>query len=548
MNLASFQESLQTFYRQPSQSRAEELIAWCVSTEHSQTDEIIEGNPLNVWSYAFMRLAEMYPELVRVYESSYEAATVWGKRFLVCVLLHCGDDQTAVWATAQAAADPRADLQRLASGQRQEPPPLFPINFAYQLDLWWVNFFLTGDLFVIKEIADRLQDKSDLRLRLDRWLSRRGPLAWLFRRRRSRAKERLHQEFGIVCDQTRVSNHEDLDCLCLQEDSIGDVRFVPFAGVASALPIRLPFRVRYSIGVKMLAKWSLFSNAQQHPVIRQWCIDAASQVDRRSEATLNQSLALIDIVANLYAAEGNESEALRFARWFVEVDPLSRRLQRMVSDLETDRTLNELLAQGSPELKCRAMNSNEIGELIRDCVTQTLAAESYTTIRRVSFQEDAGKEEAEWRLVFENPDRAFVYQCWGEVADAWYMIDGAIYHRLFLIAQVPQPRHSGVLDVIQHLLVETVLDDLPNLQVVQCGEDATDNRYFVLRGRLEDVPALTTEFAAGPQGDYAVDVWIDQSCQRAPRLAKVTLKADFVEFEQVFAGYDATRVSMEDFA
>ena len=590
MDSASFQERLQTFYQQPSQSLAEELIHWWVTTPHSMQGDLHE-NPRNIALYAFIRLAGLYPELLREYEKLFDLATPWGKEFLARVLSHCADEQTIAWAKTRETVDRASELKRLAAGKRRDLPRMFPIHTSFQLDLWWMEFFLTGDAWVLREISKRLEYPSEVRRRLNKWLSRRGPIAWLNSRRRRLAIETLEDRFGIVCDQSEVKNREDLDCLCLEEDSIGDIRHIPFSEVAKYLPFHVWLVDRLSIGVKMMAKWSLLSNALQHPIVRNACVDAADHVEDWSEAKMNRSLALLDIAANIqpnqdlkptFFAEGNGSESLKLARRYVEMDPHSRRLQRTVGKLETAKELKELLDADCPDCQDQSNNQPNMKDLLEDCIEQTGKATSYTTVRRVKSEIQGKQQLAEWRLAFEHPDRFEVYQRIGDKEDAWFTIEGATFHRLHLLAQAAQPDPGDEPAVNRKLLVGTILDHLlipaqptslgkqgvaentrppcgapgsfaePNsivsMRVDRFGLSEVGCGYMVLVGTLPAVPPFAIELGASKGDECQVDVWIDKAFNKMLRLCKFSLRAGPLEFEQAFAGYNDTRVSLEEFS
>lgn len=547
MDSASFQQRLQTFYQQPSQSLAEELIHWWVTTPHSMQGDLHE-NPRNIALYAFIRLAGLYPGLVREYEKLFDLATPWGKEFLARVLSHCANQQTVAWAKTKATVGRVSELKRLVAGNRRNLPRMFPIDTSFQLDLWWMEFFLTGNPWVLREISRRLEYSSEVRRRLHKWLSRRGPIAWLNRRRRRLAIETLEDRFGIVCDQSEVKNREDLDCLCLEEDSIGDIRYIPFSEVAKFLPFHIWLLERSAIGVKMMAKWSLFSNALQHPLVRDFCLDAADHVEDWSEAKMNSSLALLDIAANVYAAEKNGPQALKLARRFVELDPYSRRLKRMVRCLEVGNELNILLEASPTISKDSSSNQPNMGDLLEDCVEQTAKATSYKTVRRVTIKTRGEQQQAEWHLVFEHPKRFEVYQRIGNNEDSWFTIDGDTFHRLHLLAQAPQPEPGDEPATNHKLLVGTILDHLVSMHIERFGLSDVGSGYMVLVGTLPAVPPFAIELGASKDDKCNIDVWIDKDFNNMLRLCKFTLCAGPLEFEQAFAGYNDTRVSLEEFS
>lgn len=78
-----------------------------------------EENPCNVILYAFVRLGQLHPELIRRYEAHFDDANPWGQRFLSRVLAHVGDNESETWAKSLSSRDANDDILLLGSGQRQ---------------------------------------------------------------------------------------------------------------------------------------------------------------------------------------------------------------------------------------------------------------------------------------------------------------------------------------------------------------------------------------------------------------------------------------------
>jgi hypothetical protein len=281
--------------------------------------------------------------------------------------------------------------------------------------------------------------------------------------------------------------------------------------------------------------------------VRELCLDAADSVEDLSEAKRNRGLALLDIAANIHAAETNGSETLKFARRFIEMDPHSRRLQRMVGNLEAGKELNELLDANRPDSKDASSNRPNMRDLLEDCVEQTGKATSYTTVRRVKIETQGKQQHAEWRLAFEHPDRFEVYQRVGDNEDAWFTIDGRTFHRLHLLAQAPQPDPGDEPAVNQQLLVDSILNHLIAMRVDRFGLSGVGCGYMVLVGTLPAVPPFAIELGASKDDECHIDVWIDKDFSKMLRLCKFSLRAGLLELSQAFSGYNDTRVSLEEF-
>jgi hypothetical protein len=546
MNLTTFQGTLRTFYQRPSPQLAEELVLWWVTTSHAMQRDFQE-NPCNIVLYALIRLAEIYPELLREYERRFDEANPWGQRFLARVLAHCGDDLSVNWATNRGDINRFEDLRILSKATRRGRIAMLPIRTATQLDYWWMEFLLTGDRAAIAEVASCLRQRSVIREKLDRWLARRAPFTWLGGRSRRRAVDRLEQRFGIACEQREVKNLEDLDCVCLQEEAFGDIRYGAITEAAKYLPFRLSYQAQMEIGTKMMAKWSLFSNALQHSTVRDFCFEASEGVENGPRAELQFGLTMLDIAANIHAAEGNGSESLRLAKRFIDLDSHSRRLRRMTEKLEADQELNDVLNAARPASKDASSSQPNMRDVLEDCVEQTGRTASYTTECRVTIESEQGRQQAMWRLAFEHPDRFEVYQRVGNDEDAWFTIDGRTLHRLHLLAQSPQPDTGDEPAVNRRLLVGNILEHLPSMQVERYGLSDAGRGYVVLAGKLPTVPRFAIELGASGINQCDIDVWIDKDFKKMLRLVRYSLRAGPVSIVQAFSGYNQTQVSLEEF-
>jgi hypothetical protein len=259
-------------------------------------------------------------------------------------------------------------------------------------------------------------------------------------------------------------------------------------------------------------------------------------------------LALLDIAANVHAAERNGPQALKLAQRFVKLDPCSRRLKRMVSSLEVGKELNDLLEASPPIGEDASAGRPNMRDLLEDCVEQTAKVTSYKTVRRVTIETRGEQQQAEWHLVFEHPNRFEVYQRVGNNEDAWLTIDGETLHRLHLLAQAPPPEPGAEPAINSKLLVGTILDHLVSMRVERFGLSDVGCGYMVLVGTLPSVPPFAIELGASKGDECQIDVWIDKDFNKMLRLCKFTLRAGALEFEQAFAGYNDTRVSLEEFS
>jgi hypothetical protein len=143
MDEQRFNQTLHFHYQRPTAAAVEDALRWWVTASHSMQVGF-EENPCNVILYAFVRLGQLCPELVRRYESYFDDAHPWGQRFLSRVLAHAGDGDSEIWAQSLASLDANDDIRLLASGQRHAPIQTLPIVSPVQLDLHWMDGVVSG--------------------------------------------------------------------------------------------------------------------------------------------------------------------------------------------------------------------------------------------------------------------------------------------------------------------------------------------------------------------------------------------------------------------
>lgn len=168
MNQVTFQNTLTYYYQNPSTEVAADAIRWWVKNDHSMQTGFDE-NPCNLYLYAFVRLGQLHPLLIRRYETLFEEANPWGKQFLARVLAHIGDEASEGWAQSLVKHEASHDLQILSSRRRHDPIRTRPIVSPVQLDLNWMEFFLTGSQEPLEEIASCLSEWGFLKGAFNEW-------------------------------------------------------------------------------------------------------------------------------------------------------------------------------------------------------------------------------------------------------------------------------------------------------------------------------------------------------------------------------------------
>ena len=139
-----------------------------------------------------------------------------------------------------------------------------PVTAAYDLDLLWAEFFVSGASEPVLRIVRTLDWEDQARRRLLAWLQKR-PL--FGRSKRQAAVEKLASA-GLRLDLNgkRILSEGDLDCLC---GSIGKRGFPIF----ELLPYSVAEQDRNAVFVKGAALWSLKLNSRDHEIVRTICAE-----------------------------------------------------------------------------------------------------------------------------------------------------------------------------------------------------------------------------------------------------------------------------------
>ncbi len=158
-------------------------------------------------------------------------------------------------------------------------------------DLLWVEFTVCGNEEPVVRLIDVLEWTDRVREGLDAWLRRPAPRSFLSLFHRGHQTQReLRNVAGIVCDLARqsIDTPDDLDCRCMLDGlAISAERF---ERVRRILPFPLSSDDLYHIGIKASAKWSLASNCERHPKVRDVCVSEAARRSGRAR------LALLNII------------------------------------------------------------------------------------------------------------------------------------------------------------------------------------------------------------------------------------------------------------
>ena len=296
----------------------------------------------------------------------------------------------------------------------------------------------------------------------------------------------------------------------------------------------------------MAAKWSLFSNALQHPRVREFCDKQVELAANETEFTTHGHLSLLDIAINLEMAQGNSAEALRLAQSFIRVDPFSQRVQGLVKQLSAKKSLHELMSLAVPMTVNSVPENVDAKENLTQCTEQSMRVESYYSFCRLRIETEENNADVEWHLTYEHPEKFEVFQRIGDSCDRWFTFDGQSFHELHLLAQkVPENAWDGM-PINNRLRIENVLHCLSSLRVMHCELDE-EHQLEIHTGALSETPEWVKEYGAPADADCQLAVWIANDAGRPKWLTRFHLQAGPLRIDQTFAGFNQAQISLDAF-
>jgi hypothetical protein len=320
MNKEEIEKYTNFYYQSGSPDRASEVLHYLISSEMLQ---IIMDRGLHTIPYFFSRIAQNHPKIIRQYEALFDKASHEGRLLILRILEFGGDEETRDFISSRINErefkPERHELDRiLRIDYTVNVNPLRnPICRSQDLDLLWTEFVLTGNTIAIRRIIQVLEWPDIVRKNFQTWLESEPWFRFLTwsKTRRSRMLVRLRDLAGIECDieQNRILTVDDLDCICVLEDL--QIIQGRFQKIRQALPFKLSANEINDILVKAMAKWSLGSNALQHPLVLETCEEELTNRIGRSK------LALLEIVARTYLFHNDETSAAEKITEYIQLNP-----------------------------------------------------------------------------------------------------------------------------------------------------------------------------------------------------------------------------------
>jgi hypothetical protein len=154
-------KTLTFFYKSPDPALGPKMLADLLKDENLQHPLFKKDNNYVLMLNAAMLgdIARGRPKIVREYEAAYANASPAGRKVIRRTLENCGDADTVKKIPGWIAAKPedKAELEVLKA-KLEDPKHKHirdrPAKTPDELDLLWVNFFITGEYAPVSRILD----------------------------------------------------------------------------------------------------------------------------------------------------------------------------------------------------------------------------------------------------------------------------------------------------------------------------------------------------------------------------------------------------------
>lgn len=399
MTKEQFEKLLAAFYLEGTPDLAVTALSyWLSSSDLEQQDEV----QVELQKRLFRLIRRRFPEVRARWLDLSESSTPWGRQFV-----------TEICTESLPEARP-------------------PIQTAEDLDVRWAEFLVSGETQPIEEIVAVLSWPDRLRARIEAFLSERRRFDFLFggERRRRMLGKLAALEIGSDESLQKLECPFDLDCIALMNGMAVDAERCKI--LQAALPKPLEASDLLYLATKATAKWSLWSNARQHPRVLAVCVDALGRVSGAPR------LGLLQIISEA-AFRQEPQRTVSAAQEFLAQIPDHSRMAQLLREAQKQSRILERQALFAESVSSRTECSVHQGTAaLQRCLLATKSVSSYRlhlTVRNPSepgFPVRDGLQ-SEWDLDVVLPDR-FGGERWfwnpeekTALADRWITIGTAHY-------------------------------------------------------------------------------------------------------------------------
>ena len=162
--LKQYMQAMTYYYKSPDDSLGPKMLKDLLKKENIEHAWFAKNaHVLTLVAAQMGDIAAGKPKLVREYEAAFAEATLTGRRVIIRSLTNCGDAETIMlmsgWLTDEKYADVRPELEALKKhldNPKRKHVRDLRAKTPDDLDLLWVNFFITGEYAPISRILDVL--------------------------------------------------------------------------------------------------------------------------------------------------------------------------------------------------------------------------------------------------------------------------------------------------------------------------------------------------------------------------------------------------------
>jgi hypothetical protein len=417
MDEQEFNEFFTYYYKTEASDQVAEALEYFINSGMMEQSGTVPFGESHIMPYFFAKIAENNPTVLEEYETIFEKASHEGRIFILKLMEWLHDEYTreflnSVLQSEEYREERDAIEQTLWVLSSLKKLDIFraEISSGDDLDLLWTEFVVTGGREAVLRIIDVLEWTDKVREKLREWMKSKPTKQILADFRRKRLVNKL-SKMGIYFDDSKadILSTQDLDCFIGMDGcNVSQDKFERFK---TLLPFRFSQEDLNHIFVKYSAKWSLGSNAAQHPIV----LDTIKS--EASKRVGSCRLTLLEILANTYLASDNLEAG--FNTLYDSLDPYPLERRKQIENAEAK--FRDLLDLPNGELEKKHHSDINTKELISSSLDAIKKVSSYRS--RAFLVEDDIKFPPEsgimLQLEYIKPDKFRVSQQAGQDCDDW---------------------------------------------------------------------------------------------------------------------------------
>lgn len=413
MNEEEFNNFFAYYYQSGTPDKTAEALEYVIDSE------LINLRPKSdTFAYFFAKIAENDPTVLKKYNTVFRKIPHKGRVFILKVMewLHNEDAKDFLTAIHQKEVykeekNAVEEILRYISSTKKMDIFQKNINTGFDLDLLWVEFVVTGNKKAVLRIIDVLELDDKVREKLCDWLKSEPHKKLLGKWSHKRNLKKIVSA-GILLDYNlkNILSAQDLDCHFFMDGCNYSSEI--FKEGQDQLPFQLSQNEKNHIGLKIAAKWSLCSNANQHPIVLETITSEASK------RVGHCRLSLLEIISrNALASDDLETA---FNSLYKSFDPYPSIRHKQIDNASAN--FQQLLALPDKELmKDTNINAKE---LVKSSIDVTKKVSSYMSkiILEGSKLGQSPSTILTRQLEHVKPDKFRVSKQAGEDYDEWVTI------------------------------------------------------------------------------------------------------------------------------